>query len=174
MAKQKKRKKPEAVNIVGPTDEQMARGEFRRANLAYKRIAVIETLYEEHKLTARQFNGLARYRDVAIADDRSLIEDSVGKMLRGAVGGGQGLCPASVRTAIELGRLERALGSLAAIARAIAVEDKTISQWAMEHGGSVERRRGNVVKFEPTKTAFKVAWADVRMAGERLAAEIGA
>ena len=170
----RKPKKAEPIQIAVPTDEQLAQGEFRRVGMCFRRVPVIETLYAEHKLTSRQFNGLARYRDVAIAEDRSPIEDSVGKMLRGALGGGDGQSLSALRVAIELARLERALGSLAGVARAIAVEDQTISAWAMGRHGSIERVRGNVVKFEPSKTAFNEGWMDIRMAGEWLAAEIGA
>ena len=50
----------------------------------------------------------------------------------------------------------------------------TLSDWAASRHGSIERVRGNVVKFEPSKKAFNEGWMDIRMAGERLAAEIGA
>lgn len=174
MAKAKgKRKTPDPIQIETATPEQQAKGEFRRIGMHYRRVPVIETLYAECKLTSRQFNGLARYRDVAVAEDKSLIEDSVGKLLRGCVGGG-GDGDFALRIAIELGRLERALGSLADIARAIAVEDATLSDWAMKRHGAHERIRAGGVKFEPSKAALNEAWMDIRMAGERLAAEIGA
>ena len=169
-----KRKKLAPIQIETATPEQQEKATFRRVGMHTRRVAVIETLYAEHKLTARQFNGLARYRDVAIAEEKSPIEDSVGKMLRNCVGGGDGQSLASIRTAIELGCLERALGTLRDIARAVAVDDATLSDYAMKRHGSHERIRGSVIKFEPSKSAFKEAWMDIRMAGERLAAEIGA
>lgn len=169
-----KRKKVEPIQIETATPEQLDKGDFRRIGMHYRRVPVIETLYAEHKLTSRQFNGLARYRDVAVAEERSPIEDSVGKLLRNCVGGGEGGGDFALRIAIELGRLEQALGSLVDIARAIAVDDMTLSDWAMSRHGSIERVRGNVVKFEPSKKAFNEGWMDIRMAGERLAAEIGA
>lgn len=174
MAKAKGKRKDPAIQIETATPEQLEKGDFRRTGMHYRRVPVIETLYAECKLTSRQFNGLARYRDVAVAEDSSIIEDSVGKLLRNCVGGGEGAGDFHLRIAIELGRLERALGTLRDIARAIAVEDKTLSAWAMHRHGSFERIKGNVVKFEPSKSAFKEAWMDIRMAGERLAAEIGA
>lgn len=170
----KRKKKPDPIQIETPLPEQEAKGDFRRIGMHYRRVPVIETLYGECKLTSRQFNGLARYRDVAVAEERSPIEDSVGKLLRNCVGGGGDGSDFALRIAIELGRLERALGSLRDVARAIAVEDMTLSAWAMQRHGSHERIRGNVVKFEPSKAAFNEAWMDIRMAGERLAAEIGA
>ena len=169
-----KRKKPQPIETALPTPEQLAQGDFRRIGMHYRRVPVIETLYAEHKLTSRQFNGLARYRDVAIAEDRSPIEDSVGKMLRGAQGGGDAQSLSAIRVAIEMGRLERALGSLRDVARAIAVDDATLTAYAIAKHGSIQRVRSNVVKFEATKPAFNQVWLEIRMAGERLAAEIGA
>lgn len=174
MSGRKPKRKTPAITIAEPTPEQIGKGDFTRVGMSYRRTPVIEKLYEEHKLTSRQFNGLARYRDVAIAEDSSPIEDSVGKMMRGACGGGEGLSPFHVRVAIELGRLERALGSLRDVARAIAVDDMTISDFAMSQNGALEIVRQGVIKFEPSRKAFKFAWMDIRMAGERLAAEIGA
>lgn len=178
----KRKKRPDPVQVIEPTPEQLEKGEFGRQvqpgqqAAPYRRVPVIDTLFEEHKLTTRQFHGLERYRAVAIADERSPIADSIGKMMQGLIGGqgGRGPSLSAQRVAIELGRLERCLGALAPIARAIAVEDKTLSQWAMDHGGAIQATRAGVIKFEPTKSAFKIAWADIRMAGERLAAEIGA
>ena len=65
----KRKKKPELITIIGPTDEQASKGTFQRLTMAYRRIPVIDTMVQSGKLTARQFNGLARYRDVAIADE---------------------------------------------------------------------------------------------------------
>lgn len=174
MAKPKRKKRADPVIIAEPTPEQQAKGTFQRAGLAYRRHAVIDTLRVEHKLTQRQFDGLARYRDIAIADERSPVEDSVGKMMRGACGGNEGQSPFATRATLELARFERALGSLRNVARAIAVEDHTISEWAMSQFGSIQCDRRGVISFEPSKKAFGTAWMDLRMAGERLAAEIGA
>lgn len=178
MAKAKRKKKPEPITIIGPTDEQASKGTFQRLTMAYRRIPVIDTMVQSGKLTARQFNGLARYRDVAIADERSEIEDSVGKMMRGAVGGGEGgYSPSMVRNAIELGRLEQALGPLRDIARAVAVNDTTVSQWAIEKWGSIEGRsvKGKTVTtfLAPKPGAQEQALAEVRAAGDALATAIG-
>ena len=56
-------------------------------------------------------------------------------MMRGALGGGEG--GYSLRwfaTQSKLGRFEQALGSLRDIARAVAVNDTTVSQWAADKG----------------------------------------
>lgn len=173
MAKRNRKKKPEAVTIIGPTPEQAEKAQYQRAGLAYRRVPVIDDLAAQHKLTTRQFAALARYRDVAVAEERSPLRDSLDKAEQGR-GSGEHLPPSALRIAMELARLERALGSLRDIARAVAVDDNTLAQWAMLKSGAQEVTRRGVVMFEPTKAAAKIAWMDIRMAGERLAAEIGA
>lgn len=179
MARKTKRKTVEAKDYIRPTPEQMEKAEYVSAGMAYRRVPVIVTLADTGKLTQRQFDGLTRYRDVAIADERSLIRDSIGKMLDGMIGGGTGGASLSTtRNAIELGYLERELGSLADIARAVAVEDVSLAQWAMKQGGSLSRHksigRAVVTWFEPRRKFAEIALIEIRMAGERLAAAIGA
>lgn len=181
MGKTRKAKtKRNPVEIFGPTVEQTNHFDYERALLAYKRVCIIDKLREQGVITERQHKGLARYRDVAIADDRSLIRDSLDKAAEGFSGGsgGLGMPPSLLRNAIELGRLERDLGALQDIARAIAVDDMSLSQWAMHQSGSVMREReerGRVITwFEPKRKAKEIATMELRMAGERLAASIGA
>jgi hypothetical protein len=163
-----KRKKPVPIVIAEPTPEQQAHGAFHRVGMAYRRIPVIDTMAQCKKLTARQFNGLARYRDVAIAEERSLIEDSVGKMMRGALGGGEvGKSPNMIRTAAEMQRLEAALGSLRDIARAVAVDDVTVSQWATNRGGTTSDGK-------PKRGWLKDGMKFIQDAGDKLAGAVGA
>ena len=165
-----KRKPPKAKPIViaEPTPEQQAQGAFHRVGMAYRRIPVIDTMAQCKKLTPRQFNGLARYRDVAIAEERSLIEDSVGKMMRGALGGGDvGLSHGMIRTAAEMQRLEAALGNLRDIARAVAVDDVSVTQWAATKGGTT-------VDGKPKRKWLETGMMEIQDAGNRLAEVIGA
>lgn len=187
MAKRKPKPKLDQIIAEGPTPEQLAGGVFtetwqiadgKRAR-AYRRVPVIVTLAETGKLSHRQYAALHFYREVASAADRSPLPDSVGRM--GEVRGGSsgyGMPPALLRSLEQLGSLERALGALQGIARAIAVDDMTLSQWAMDRSGSLMRTREIGAKvitwFEPRRKALKLALVDIRMAGERLAAEIGA
>lgn len=178
MAKGRKTRKRAVNPYMEPTPEQFDGGTFERAGLAYRRVPVIDTLSQTGKLTARQHQGLARYRDIAIADERSPIRDSLDKAMQGR-GGGDGMPPAQLRNAIELGRLERELGSLYDIARAVAVDDVTPSQWAMRQSGSVARMREGPLRkvvtwFEPRRKALEIAMMEIQMAGERLAGAIGA
>ena len=167
MARGKARRKARTViDLQEPTPELQAKGQFLRAGLSYRRTPVIDTMAQTHKLSARQFNGLSRYRDVAIAEDRSPSRDSLDKALHGR-GGGEGIPLSAMRTAIELGRLEQALGSLYPIARAVAVDDMTVSQWAARKGGTN-------ADGTPKRIWLETSMMDIKMAGERLAAAIGA
>ena len=167
MAKRKPKRQP-PIEIATPTPEQEATGTFARTGMHYRRIPVIATMASTGKLTPRQFNGLARYRDVALAEERSLIEDSVGKMMRGALGGGDvGLAPNMIRTAIEMQRLEAALGNLRDIARAVAVDDVSVTQWAATKGGTT-------VDGKPKRKWLETGMMEIQDAGNRLAEVIGA
>ena len=178
----KARLKPAVQQFDAPPPEQLAKGEFAqggklatgtndRAGLAYRRVPVIDTLRAEHKLTQRQYDGLSRYRTVAVDADRSPIPSCIDFSVRGS---GEGLPHFGVRINIELGRLEGELHNLVHIARAVAVEDETLSAWAVRHSGGKERLRGAVVAIEPSAKAYKRAWMDLRFAGDLLAAAIGA
>ena len=165
MAKRKAKKRTDPIDVTGPTPEQFGRGQYTRIMLAYRRVPVIDTMAQTGKLSQRQFNGLSRYRDVAIAEERSPMRDSLDKALHGRAGATDGT--GYIRTAYELVRLEQALGALRDIARAVAVDDLTVTQWAASKGGT------------NADGSPKRAWActcmmDIQMAGERLAAEIGA
>lgn len=179
-----KRKKPASVEYAepnAPTPEQRAKGSFtqggnlatatnERAGLAYRRKPVIDTLHAEHKLTQRQYDGLTRFRVVALAAERSELKSCIDFSVRG---NGEDRRHFGVRMNIELGRLEADLHGLLHIARAVAVEDETLSAWAVRQSGGKERLRGAVAAIEPSSRAFDRAWLDLRMAGEWLAASIG-
>lgn len=167
----RRKAKPSAPLYAEPTPEQAAAGAFHRELGVYRRTPVIDTLFAEHKLTQRQYDGLSRYRTVAVDADRSPLRSCIDFSVRG---NGEGLAPFGVRVNIELGRLETELRGLVHIARSVAVDDETLSSWAVRHSGGTERLRGGVVSIEPSAKAFKRAWMDLRMAGEWLAAAIGA
>lgn len=170
----KKRARVKTSLVVAPTPEQQNKGAFHRVGLAYRRVAVIDMMLEKKQLTNRQHGGLARYRDIANEAERSETSCSLDFSVRG---GGEGLPHFGVRMNLELARLQRELGSLRDIAHAICVRDISVSQYAMEQTGSVERQRGMGEKiirwFEPRRKAHEVAMLELRMAGERLAAAIG-
>ncbi|MGL5733849.1 MAG: hypothetical protein ACRCYS_03190 [Beijerinckiaceae bacterium] len=167
MARGSKAKKKARIrlDIAEPTPEQQAKGTFTRLTMAYRRTPVIDTLSQTGKLSARQFNGLARYRDIAIAEEKSPMRDSLDKAMHGRGGSTDGT--GYFRIAYELQRLENALGALWPIARAVAVDDMTVSQWAAHKGGTT-------ADGAPKRVWLETSMMDIRMAGERLAAAIGA
>ena len=180
MAKGRKRKKDiPAMDVIRPTPEQQDKARYESALMAYRRVPVIDTLAGTGIVTPRQFNGLARYRDIGIKCERSEIMDSCQRLLHIAGGGIEGPSISTIRAMQELRWLEQELGSLLDIARAVCIEDVSLSQWAIEKGGSVMRTREKdgrkvVTWFEPRRKAHDIAKLEIRMAGERLAAAIGA
>ena len=190
MAKKPKRKRI-VITYAEPTPERMGHGTFaqggncatgqdERSGEAYRLIPVIDTMAQTGKLTQRQHYGLARYR--ALADDRSLTKDSTQALLQTGSGEPLGLPPGFAGMLVgkygwlsATAFLERELGALYPIAWAIAVEDMTPTQWAMKETGAREKRDGNLIYMAPRcKYATGRAILDIQMAGERLAAAIGA
>ena len=174
----RKRKKADPTPLYGPTEAQLANSEYESALLAYKRVVAIQRLRAAGTITQRQYDGLARYRDIAIAEERSFTRDSLDKALHGRSNGGGPLHSATMTT-IELSRLEGALGPLRPLARAIAVDDLSLSQWAMIQAGSVMREKPGVgrtviVWFEPRRKAKDAATVQIGQAGNALADAIGA
>ena len=88
MAKPKRRKKPEPIQIIRPTEEQLSRGVFVRANMAYKRVPVIETLLKAGKITQRHFDALSYYREQAhqAEDDYKRSSTLAADRVNGAAG----------------------------------------------------------------------------------------
>jgi hypothetical protein len=177
-AKKKRNNKAQSAidRVVRPTEQREAANDFRSAGMAVKVIPPIETLYSAGKISERQFKGLARYADVANAAERSHIKSNIDFSVYGS---GEGLPHFGVRMNIELGYLNRALGSLQDIAEAVCVREVSVSQWAMERGGSVMRERPGIGRafirwFEPKRKHHEIAMLEIRMAGERLAAAIAA
>ncbi len=177
-----KRKPVEYSEDFAPTPEQRAKGEFvqggnlatsatERAGLAYRRKPVIDTLRDEHKLTQRQYDGLSRYRVVALAAERSELKSCIDFSVRG---NGEDRRHFGLRMNIELGRMEQDLRGLLHIARAVALDDETLTSWAVRQSGGKEVFTRGVVSIEPSIDAHNQALVDIRMAGEWLAAAIGA
>lgn len=174
---------PPANDVEGKLKATLERetfNDFRSAGPAVKVIPPIETLYSTGKINERQFQGLARYADIAHAAERSEIKSNIDFSVYGT---GEGLPHFGVRMNIELGRLERDLAghNLLHITRAICVREISASQWAMEQNGPVMRERkakGDDLKmirwYEPRRKDLDIALLEIRYAGNLLAAAIGA
>lgn len=154
---------------VKPTAERTNHNLFQSAGMANKVVPPIDTLLTKGTINQRQADALRRYGDVATAAERSEIKCNIDFSVYET---GEGLPHFGVRMNIELGYLERELGSLRDIAHAVCVMEKPLTTWAMEQGGSIARDRSGVVYFEPTKHAMKIATVDIRTAGDRLASAL--
>jgi hypothetical protein len=174
MAKRKRKAAP-ARDWLEPVPEQLDKGTFERIGAPYRRVPVIDTMAQTGKLTARQHAGLTRYRDIAIAEERSPIRDSLDKAMQGPAGNGDVGILLCFGIKTELNRLKRALGALQPIAHAIAYDDETVSQWAIRHWGGREKCEGNVCYMVPRhKHAMADAMDHIRQAGDKLADAIKA
>lgn len=156
--------------MIRPTDEQMRDGQFVRAGAPVRRVPVIETMHRAGKLSEDDYRALGYYRDQASLADRSPTRSCLDEH----IGGGQGCGPgaAVISAMIETARIERDLGSLRAIARAVAVDDVSLSQWCIAQYGGRERydSKGKFVALVPNfeKRAMSAALLDIRMAARRI------
>jgi hypothetical protein len=172
MASKAKRKK-RADPIAEPTPEQFGKGAFSRLTMAYRRIPVIDTMVSTGKLSRRQFDGLARYREIAGQEDRSPMRDSLDKALHGR-SEGLGIPLSAMRATHELDRLESALGPTLHYARAIAVDDRTVSQVAISIWGGREKTANGSTFIVPRGNYAQEIMAQVHKAGDLLADSMGA
>lgn len=181
--------KPPKLPGIGPTLEQMsgsafcvepvhdrtATGGIDLKGTAYRRRPMIEVLYEASVLSMGQLKALRHYRHHADLADRSPTRDSL-CLQRG--GSGAGMTVATLNAVRLVADVEAAAGTLADILRAVVVYDTSLSQWAMNRGGSIERqatRRGkSVTLLEPKRGALEIAKLEIRMAAVRVEAELAA
>jgi len=138
--KAKRNKKPRAIDPrVGPTAEQHRLADYASAGLAHRRVPAIETLHARGMLSDGEYRRLAFYRDQVAVAERSLTKSCLNiviGMAPGRAGSERGPSAATVSARLTVGRIERELGSLLEIARAVAVEDMSLSQWCVaKHGG---------------------------------------
>ena len=169
LARGKARAASRPSGIAEPTAEQFARGEWERAVVAYKRVPVIDTMLRRGQLNDDQHRRLTHYRDQAALADRSLTKSCLDIRVAGAavtVG-----VPAAVLSAqLALARIERDLGARMALARAVAVDDVSLTEWCVAKFGGRERYdgKGTFIGMEPEGERkhghIKVALLELRYA----------
>ncbi len=120
------------------TTEAMRQGEFRSAGLAQKRVPVIESMLTRRQITDSEYVALAHYRDQATMSERSPIRSCLDNSVS-AGGDAQTLSAAVTSAILTVARIERELGSLLDICRAVATTDISLSQWCIERFGGRER-----------------------------------
>lgn len=170
--------KHKVSDMQTPTAEQMEHGRYRkdavmhvetaRASMAYRRKPVIDQLLDTDQIDQKEYDALAYYRDQASLAERSPVRSCCDTSLRGSDGPGVAILSAM----LETGRIERDLGGLYDIARAVAVNDMTLSQWCIAKHGGRERYngKGEFVAIVPINEKRHMAMArlDLRMAARRI------
>lgn len=167
MAKRKRKQRPVAETMP-PTIERERHNEFRSAGMARRVIPVIDQELERGHLTPKEHEILAYYRDQASLAEKSPVRSCCDNSPRGDNGPGVAILSAM----IETGRLERELGALWPLARAIAVDDLSISQWCIRKFGGRERYdgKGKFVAVVPINEKAHKAMArmELKMAARRI------
>jgi len=169
-AKTKRKRKVRDISREMPTDERLKGRETRREGMATRLVPVIDTMLKRDQITPQEHLLLSYYRSQALLADRSEVKSC----LDFSVKGGDMGPPAAITSAIlETARIERDLGSLRQIARAVAVEDKTLTQWCIDQYGCRERYDGNgkFVALVPVNEvkAMQMAKMELRTAARRIA-----
>lgn len=177
--KTKARKVPTAADrFIRPTEHREAHNDFQSAGAAMRVVPVIETLLRAGRLSQAEYNALHHYREQAHRAEDDMAQESTLAPQR-VMGGGSaysgGMIPRILMATpaiIETARIERELGSLFRIARAIAVDDLTLTRWCIQQGGGVEKRKGGVVvAMEPRDpNGVKMAALELRFAASRIRA----
>lgn len=172
--KRKQAKRTESVvdRFVRPTEAREAHNDFRSMGPAVRAIPPIETLYEDGKLSAKQFEALGRYSDIAHAAERSEVKSNIDFTIYGS---GEGMPHFGVRKNLELAALNKALehDNLRQTVKAICVREISLSRWAMERSGSVMRERlskgEKIVRwYEPKRIALMIARAELQAGADKL------
>jgi hypothetical protein len=173
MAKPRKRKaakKPELLdNYLRPTPEREAHNDFRSDGMARRIVPVIDTLHDAGKLTEAEWSKLSYYRDQASIAERSPVKCGIDFSIKGE---GHGPGVAIMSAELETWRMERDMGPLWRIARAIAVDDLSLAQWCVKQHGGRERYdgKGKLVAIVPVAEVRvkRMALQDLRMAAHRI------
>lgn len=153
---------------ITPTAEAMANGEFISAGMAFRRIPVIDTMLARKQITVSDHAALGYYRDQASTCDVS-PKSCLDRSIRGS---DHGPSVSVLSATLETARIERDLGQLRDIARAIAVDDMSLSQWCISQFGGRERYdgKGRFVAMVPNfeRRAMAMAIQDLKMAAHRI------
>jgi len=182
MPKKRSRKRkatPTALDAVSrflrPTAAREAHNDFVSAGIAFRVVPMIETLRRTNRLTQAQFDNLAHYREQAHQAEDDMKQSTALDPDRAGGSSTGGAIPAillGTAAILETARIERDLQSLRHIARAIAVDDKSITQWCIDQYGGRERYdgKGNFIAMVPVGECKRVATAimELRMAARRI------
>lgn len=172
------------AQFVAPTPERVAKGPIRREGVVRRIVPVIETLRdrwllderngvpaaERSGITRAEWEALAYYRDQAGLADKSPVRSAIDFSPRGGPGPGAAILSAQ----LETWRIERELGELQPLARAIAVDDMSLTQWCIARHGGRERANGGSIAIVPRgadngRKRIELARIELRFAAWRIA-----
>lgn len=159
------------------TTERGAHNAFVSAGMAMRVVPVIDTLRDTGQISLSEYDALNHYRNCAhkAQDDEADAGTLAPERIMG--GGGRtiisGPLPAKWRhtpAIVETARIERELGALRDIARAVAVEDMSLTRWCIEkHGGREKINDGNVIEILPRgRKSIEFARLELRFAAGRI------
>ena len=143
--KRRKKRSQVVAQFVRPTAQREAHNDFRSAGVAFRVVPAIDTLLKAGKLDQAEFDALEYYREQAhkaeddLARCGSLAPE---RMMGGGRSTGGSRIPVGLLATpaiLECARLERELGTLRDIARAVAVDDWSLTRWCIERHGGRER-----------------------------------
>ena len=173
----KAKQKSTNLNLIEPTSEQYEKNDFERAARAYRKVSPVVSLSRKGVISSLQADALLKYGEIADNCSRSSPKSCCDFSVKG--GSSEGPSAKIVYNRNELQRLDRKLGGLADFAAKIAVEWKTINQWAIEQFGGIERSRlnpngskTNWIEARPRHVRDGIA--DLQRAGEILSKAFGA
>lgn len=177
---------------IEPTPEQARRSAFQIADIvdkvkgnvtvtigkAYCRVPMIDTLHGQGLFSEDEYKALKHYQHHAIIAEKSPLKDSLANLMRISSGSGNGPTINTLNAIRVRDDVERAVGSLVDILRAVVVDDVSLSQWCIAHGHSAEkcreRKKGRVCAIEPTERALRIAQLEMKIAAGRVEAELAA
>ena len=177
-AKNKRKAKRTPLNVAHPTPERISGHETRREGLATRIVPTIDTLRNRNRITEAEHKALGHYADQKCIADGSPLKDSIGRLLSPS-GGDGGYLPAAVVSArLRVAYLERELGQLRTIAKAIAYENITLTEWVCRQGeGRIKCEVIDGVKVcKPYADSrfYEYALLELRFAARRLMSAIEA
>jgi hypothetical protein len=176
MSKRKNTKRKIRDDRMTPTPELHQHGVIelpeitqRTMRVAARRKSSIESLYDRGIITDQEFTALGYYRDQVLTSERTLIRDSLNREVR--VPSERGPSAAITSAAMEAGRIERDLGSLCQIARAVCVDDMSLNDWCVSQYGGHEKYDGKgkfVAIVSNSDNAELCSIMDIKMAARRI------
>lgn len=179
MARAKRKPPQPEITGIDATPERMAKGDAvivealrtgqERMTKARRLKPPIDVLRDTFKLCVRRHAMLAWYAEQVAIGERSPLKDSLNQE---RYGGDAEPSAAIVSALLNVGRIERDLGSLLPIARAIAIDEIDLNEWCIREHGGRERYdgKGRFICMVPNAESrvVPIALLELSMAADRI------